>query len=176
MTTAARRLPRPGPEPAPIRDLSQLAPGFRRKWDRVAFNMAGRGMPVRVVETLRTDERQQWLYAMGRTHDDGRGVVTFSETAADTWHAFGLALDAVCAVRRWDARPEFWRALGEECRAEGLTWGGDWNGNGRSDDERFYDAPHVQFGPGMRRSPSVRASQLVSAGGLPAVWAAVGAA
>ena len=26
-----------------------------------------------------------------------------------------------------------------------LRWGGDWNQNGRSDDERFYDGPHFEL-------------------------------
>lgn len=31
----------------------------------------------------------------------------------------------------------------------GLVWGGDWNGNGRSDDERFVDRPHLELPAGV---------------------------
>ncbi len=26
-----------------------------------------------------------------------------------------------------------------------IRWGGDWNGNGKSEDERFYDSPHFEL-------------------------------
>lgn len=26
-----------------------------------------------------------------------------------------------------------------------IRWGGDWNRNGRSDDEKFYDGPHFEL-------------------------------
>ncbi len=26
-----------------------------------------------------------------------------------------------------------------------IRWGGDWNGNGKSDDEKFFDGPHFEL-------------------------------
>jgi hypothetical protein len=115
------------------------------------------------------------LYGFGRTHDDGRGIVTHSRDADETWHGFGLAADVVCARTLYAAPPEFWAALGRACARERLTWGGDWNGDGSSADERFLDRPHIQWGPPMRRSPSPRAARLVEMGGMAALWHEVGA-
>ena len=43
-----------------------------------------RGLDAIVAETLRTDERQEFLYGFGRDYDDGRGIVTHSR-AATSW-------------------------------------------------------------------------------------------
>jgi peptidoglycan LD-endopeptidase CwlK len=170
------RFPHPVPPNVPVqRGLDDLAPGFRDRLHAVVATMRAHGESPLVVETLRTDARQAFLHGFGRLYDDGRGVVTHSRDADETWHGFGLAADLVCATDYWDARPVFWAVLGEAAAVHGLTWGGDWNGNGRSDDERFLDRPHVQFGPPMRRSPSPAAARLRAEGGLPAVWRAVGA-
>ena len=156
--------------------MQGLAPRFREAVERVLERMRADGHDPLVFETLRTEQRQQFIYGFGREYDDGRGVVTHSESAADTWHGYGLAVDIVSASKLWSASKQFWISLGIAVREEGLIWGADWNSNGRSDDERFVDRPHVQWGNGMRRSPSSKAVQLMATGGYQAVWAAVGAA
>ncbi|MCO4101739.1 MAG: M15 family metallopeptidase [Gemmatimonas sp.] len=170
------RLPAPPAEVPVQRSLDGLAPQFRAAVERVVARMRNDGHLPTVFETLRTEQRQSFIYGFGREYDDGRGIVTHSESAVDTWHGYGLAVDIICGVRLWGARPDFWASLGTACRAEGLVWGADWNNNGRTDDERFVDRPHVQWGNGMRRSPSSRAVKLQADGGNEAVWQAVGAA
>jgi hypothetical protein len=172
----AKKLPKPIPAHVPaVRTLDVLAPRFRTALERVLMTLTGIGLTPMVVETLRTSARQQHLYGFGRTHDDGRGIVTHSRDADETWHGFGLAADVVCARTLYAAPPEFWAALGRACARERLTWGGDWNGDGSSADERFLDRPHIQWGPPMRRSPSPRAARLVELGGMAALWKEVGA-
>jgi len=119
-----------------------------------------------IAETLRTDERERWLYGFGREYDDGRGKVTNSEDADESWHAFGLAADIWEVTHLWKAPHSFWTALGEHAEAQGLTWGGRWH---------RADLPHVQFGRPMRVSPSPRAARLQATGGNEAVWREVGA-
>jgi peptidoglycan L-alanyl-D-glutamate endopeptidase CwlK len=170
------RLPAPPAEVPVERSVQGLAPQFRAAVDRVLDRMRADGHDPMVFETLRSDDRQQFIYGFGRDYDDGRGIVTHSESAADTWHGYGLAVDIVCRRTLWGASKQFWIALGVACRHEGLVWGADWNNNGRTDDERFVDRPHVQWGNGMRRSPSSRAQQLMASGGYHAVWQVVGAA
>ncbi len=167
------RLPAPPAEVPVVRTLEGLAPEFRRRLLVVVGDLERAGFDPWIFETLRTHERQTFIHGFGRLYDDGRGIVTQSEDADETWHGFGLAADVISRQHRWDASPAFWRALGAACRTHGLTWGGDWNGNGRSDDERFVDRPHVQFGAPMRRSPSPRAARLLASGGMEAVWAEV---
>jgi len=162
-------------EVATVRALDGLAPRFRSALQRVLLTLEGLGHDPVVIETLRGDARQRFLHGFGRLYDDGRGVVTHSHDADESWHYYGLAADVISSGRRWDAPPPFWAALGRACARDGLTWGGDWNGDGRSRDERFLDRPHLQWGPPMRRSPSPRAARLMELGGAAAVWRAVGA-
>lgn len=166
MTNPAK-LPAP---PAPVaveRSPALLAPRFGMRLAGVLRDLEGQGHTPCIVETMRTDARQAYLYGFGRLYDDGRGIVTHSLDADETWHGFGLAADVVCGIRWWDAPDDFWDALGASARAHGLAWGGDWL--------RFRDRPHLQFGAPMRRSPSPRAARLRLTGGLPAVWREVGA-
>jgi hypothetical protein len=128
-----------------------------------------------VAETLRTDARQQYLFGFGRDYDDGRGVVTHSRTADETWHAFGLAVDVISASKAWDASEQFWSDLEVAAELEGLVSGRDWDGDDATT-EGFIDSPHIQWGKPMRRSPSPRAARLFALGGYQAVWREVGAA
>lgn len=171
----APTLPPPPPEVQRITGLHHLAPRFRAAVETLLEELRGNHWPPLVTETLRTHERQQFLYGFGRQYDDGRGIVTHSQDADETWHGFGLAVDVVHARSYWAAPTEFWEALGAAAARLNLTWGGDWNRNGIRD-ERFPDRPHVQWGPPMRRSPSPRAARLVASGGLHALWQEVGAA
>ena len=156
-------MPAFGVLPIPIavdKRLEGLAPAFRSAIEAVL-----KAVPdAVVVETLRTDARQAYLHGFGRAYDDGRGIVTHSETALDTWHHYGLAADLVHKQSRWGAPASWWQTLGTAARAQGLVWGGDWT---------FRDYPHIQWGAPMRRSPSPSAAALLASGGLPAVWRAV---
>lgn len=167
------RLPR-APKEVPLdRSTDQLAPAFRAALFKVVALLRDDGHDPTIIETLRTQERQSFLYGFGRLYDDGRGIVTNSQDADESWHFYGLAADIVSRVHLWSAPPAFWAALGKHARAHGLTWGGDWNGNGVRD-ERFIDVPHVQWGR-CRLSPSPRAARLWADGGPLALWAEVGA-
>lgn len=155
------------PEVPAIRSLDGLAPVFRQKIEHVIHRLHALGRDATIAESLRTDERQAYLYGFGREYDDGRGIVTNAPTGNSGWHKFGLAVDIISASERWNAPASFWSMLGVCARSEGLAWGGDW--------KTFPDRPHVQFGPPMRRSPSIRARELYLNGGIEAVWAEVGA-
>jgi hypothetical protein len=158
----------PHPEPPPIDTLDDLAPGFVAKALRVEAAMQAIGWHICRRETLRTAERQSWLYGFGRTWDDGRGIVTYAPTALHGWHFFGLAIDYGDSRYEGGSEPEAFFADLESCAvAEGLVSGSDWHRK---------DEPHVQFGPGMKVTPSEEAAALLASGGLSAVWAAVGAA
>lgn len=148
-------------------------PEFRAAVERVLAKMRSAGLAPLVYETTRTDARQLFLYGFGRDYDDGRGIVTRSRTAEDTYHGYGLAVDIVCAKKMWDAPGYFWETLGKFAREEGLLWGDDWDNDGipveRDSNEHLSDKPHVQY-PHLR-SPSETAKQLRAAGKLSEVWA-----
>jgi len=168
------KLPAPMPEVSVQHDVALLAPKFRAAVDRVMADMRAWGYTPRVFETMRSDARQQYLYGFGRTYDDGRGIVTNSPTVNDTWHGFGLAVDIVCERTLWSASRDFWQVLGCSARRHKLVWGGDWNSDWSSSDERFADLPHIQWG-GMRRSPSSQASIIVSQHSMTELWRTIGA-
>lgn len=141
-----------------IADRAHLAPRFRVKVDAVLIRMQALGWPAVVRETLRLPALQHHYFAAGTSAADD---------VLASWHAYGLAVDVVHATQLWDAPAAFWQALGACAEAEGCAWGGRWR--------HPTDSPHLQFGPGMRVSPSDRARTLRAHGGNYAVWEAVGA-
>lgn len=142
------------PEPPAICSIADLAPRFVG-----ALVSVFPDLPDLLAETLRTDQRQRWLYGFGRSYDDDRGIVTFASTANNGWHKFGLAVDF------HDERLVAKHAV--ELRAAGLELGMDWR--------KIKDMPHVQWG-GMRASPDASIVNLCSTGGNQAVWQLVKAA
>jgi len=165
-------LPKPPTEVPVQKGMDGLAPRFRARVEAIVQGMRDAGYDPVVFETLRTHERQRFLYGFGRDYDDGRGVVTHSSDSDETWHGFGLAVDVVSRSRLWQAPEEFWKKLHQLVRANGCVSGADWDNDGVMDD---WDKPHFQWGPPMRRSPSPRAARLQSEGGNEAVWREVGA-
>jgi hypothetical protein len=165
-TDTRRRFGTIPPEPPPMRSLNDLAPKFQRALERALDQLRGLGFTPQVVETLRTADRQRWLYGFGRDYSDGRGIVTHSQDGDETWHFYGLAADVICAKRGYNATKAFWDAAERAYERQGLAWGGLWT---------FVDKPHVQWGAPMRRSPSPRAARLYAEGGLLRVWQEVGA-
>lgn len=157
-------------EPPRITSLGECCPRLQRDIPQVLAALAARGYRSIVRESLRTDERQQWLHGFGRLYDDDRGIVTNASTARDGWHFFGCAVDIVHALLEDQAPAAYWDALAEIAESFGLAAGRRWvdmqHGEG--------DRPHVQLGAPMRRSPSPAAIALYENGGNAAVWAEVG--
>ena len=169
--------------PKPIRNvpvqntLNGLAPKFKAALLAMCDGVEKEtGVRPLIFETLRTTARQRHIYGFGRTWDDGRGIVTHSRDADDSWHfeKFGLAADLIHPALRWNAPASFWVAIGKHAHLNGLTWGGDWDGNPATRNG-FTDVPHVQWGR-CRRSPSPSARRIADDQGTPALWREVGAA
>lgn len=160
------RLPKPPAEVPVCRELAVLAPRFRLALARALAEMHRLGFDPIVAETLRTPERQRFLYGFGRLYDDGRGIVTKAPTAEQSWHGYGLAADVISASRKWGASAAFWQTLRAAAEGEGLVSGAAWP---------MADKPHVQWGAPMRKSPSPRAAVLRDTQGIEALWREVGA-
>jgi hypothetical protein len=151
------------PEVPRIYTLDDLNPSFRADVEAILAEISHE----RVFETLRTDERQAFLYGFGRLYDDGRGPVTKAATARDGWHMYGLAVDIVeNDATPWVAPMAFWQSLGLAAEKRGCVWGGRW---------KRVDLPHVQKG-GIPKSPGPRQWDAYLRGGLPQVWADLGIA
>lgn len=153
-------------EPPRSANLDECAPKFAEKIRQLVARLESQGYDPLVYEVMRTDERCAWLYGFGRDYDDGRGIVTHAASGERSWHRYGLAVDIVSRSLAWNAPDGFWAALRTEAAALGLESGGAW---------KMADRPHVQWGHPMRTTPSARAGELFESGGLPAVWAEVGA-
>ncbi len=74
------------------RDLAHLHPYMRQRVQQVLQQMDAEGLGFRIFEAYRSPERQQWLFAQGRTRPGGK--VTNAE-AWKSFHQFGLAVDLV---------------------------------------------------------------------------------
>lgn len=114
------------------RSLLALVPAFREKVTTLLERMRARGLRPLVWETYRSPERA------ARLAGQGTGI-------ALSMHSLGLAVDIVDAVKRWDASPAFWAALGAEATLLGLEWGG--NDSWKTVKRPLGDRPHVQAGP-----------------------------
>ena len=84
----------------PIKDMKELAPVFRRRFEAWVLEankvLALKGLVVRVTETYRSAERQDYLYALGRNSKgqviDAKQVVTYTQ---DSSHEYRIAADWV---------------------------------------------------------------------------------
>jgi D-alanyl-D-alanine dipeptidase len=126
----------------PDRDLSKLDRTLRRKLEAVLCNLAGHGVKLFVTEGYRTVERQQWLYAQGRTRK-GPIVTKCDGVHNKSAHQSGRAADI--AFRGGKLYPPgdspAWKLLASSAKAHGLVWGGTW---------KFADRPHLEL-PGADR-------------------------
>ena len=91
-----------------------------------------------ITEGLRTSERQKELVAKG-----------LSKTMKSK-HITGDAIDVVPYPVDWNDWKKFQKineAFKAAATASGVRyrWGGDWNSNGSSKDERFLDGPHFEL-------------------------------
>lgn len=162
----------------PDRDPGKLAPLFAATIKaaleecRQTAAPGGEGfLDAKVFEALRSNERQAWLYAQGRTRPGDK--VTNAKTATTSWHGYGLAVDVVHTTKLWnpygsnEAMNEKWfRAVAAVFKKHGCNWGGDW---------QHPDTPHMQWGK-CTASPTSGVIALYNAADLKPVWAKVLAA
>ena len=135
-----------------IRDMRRLAPEVQGVFGEWLRRCNQRGVQVLIYETLRTQERQDKLYALGRT-EPGR-IVT---NAKRSNHQDGRAVDAVpweayLAQREIETRLDWkpfesrtiermfreskdrslldrhWRVMADTAAELGIDWAGDWDG------------------------------------------------
>ena len=124
-----------------------LHPDLVAKLTRVFAAMHALGYPMRLIEGVRSAERQQALYAQGRTKPgkivtNCDGVVKKSNHQAKD-DGFGHAVDCAFLDDPHTPRDETydesmpWNAYGALAEAVGLAWGGRWKDP--------YDRPHVEL-------------------------------
>lgn len=82
--------------------------------------MEAQGFDPKQFETLRTKERQQFLFSIGRTRQKNRRPVTYIDGITRTsMHQRGKACDIISKSRWWDW-PAFYKALKREAKKEDM--------------------------------------------------------
>jgi hypothetical protein len=110
----------------PDRDFDHLFPAFRSAYQQVLRRMWElTGHEWHMMEGYRSQERQAWLYASGRTRPGP--IVT--KKAHASWHAAGLAADSapIKNGQAWYGAPRHWwellRQVGREHGLINPAWG-----------------------------------------------------
>lgn len=152
-----------------IRSLNLLYPPFRDLVEHGLKLARLTGLQVHVFESYRTFDRQEDLYAQGRTTE---GRVVTRARPGESWHNYGLAVDlvfdgsAASGIQwSWDGdhvgdRAGDYARLGAIMTSTGINWLG-------AAGSSFFETPHFEKNWGLSL-PIAR--ELHRVGGLPAVW------
>lgn len=109
-------------------DWSKLHPLLRDSVQEILAQCKDADMPFQLFEGYRTPERQQYLYAQGRTR---RGQIVTKSKPWQSYHQYGLAVDIVLKIDNdwcWSAKGElrdYWNSLAliaEKYGLEGLSY------------------------------------------------------
>lgn len=108
---------------------------------RLVESLVEDGYDITVIEGHRTQEKQDEYFRTGKSKlkwPDGKHCATPSN-----------AVDIMENPIDWNDRKRieaFAKVVLFRAQALGLKirWGGDWNQNGKSDDEKFFDGPHFE--------------------------------
>lgn len=94
-----------------------------------------KGYAIKITEGYRTFERQNELYAKGRT---AAGAIVTNAKGGESLHNYGVAFD-ICfvGINPYPSKAETWKAVAEIAEKLGFTWGGNW--------DMFMDKPHFEL-------------------------------
>ncbi|WP_375416781.1 M15 family metallopeptidase [uncultured Hymenobacter sp.] len=105
------------------------------------------GVPI-ITECYRSPERQDELYAQGRSTPGA--IVTYKRGGESNHNrrptpAIDVAFQLEDGSVSWSGLllSKFARLM--RYADKRVRWGGDWDGDGRSDDEKFLDMPHFEL-------------------------------
>lgn len=124
LPAAAPQLPPAPPVESRDRSMAKLHPVVRDKVEQLLARTHDAAAPFHVFETFRTPERQNSLYASGRTQP---GPIVTRARAWQSPHQYGVAADIVLFINNqwsWETRGALahrWTDLHTEARALGLT-------------------------------------------------------
>lgn len=122
------------------RDINKLNPKTKLACEYLLKACEAAGLKVIVTETLRTTERQQYLYAQGRTRA-GNIVTNCDGVKNKSIHQFGNAFDVCQNIKGKEYELSVINQIGALGQKIGLEWGGSWKG--------FVDSPHFQLNDGV---------------------------
>jgi peptidoglycan L-alanyl-D-glutamate endopeptidase CwlK len=115
-------------EPIRSSDPTLLHPVFREKASQLLIQLAAEQIPFRLFEGFRSPQRQQYLYAQGRTRP---GAIVTKAGPWTSYHQYGLAGDFVLFEHgqwSWDTagpKTAWWKrlsAIGKQLGLEPLSF------------------------------------------------------
>ena len=114
------------------RDINELTPVAQQACKLFLERCAEKGLKVRITETYRSQERQNYLYEQGRTRPGNK--VTWTKNSR---HTSRRAWDICQNVKGKEyADSGFFKACGQIAKELGITWGGTW---------KQADTPHFEI-------------------------------
>ena len=117
------------------RDINELTPAAQQACKLFLERCAEKGLKVRITETYRSQERQNYLYEQGRTRPGNK--VTWTKNSR---HTSRRACDICQNIKGKEyADSGFFKACGQIAKELGITWGGTW---------KQADTPHFEIGRG----------------------------
>jgi hypothetical protein len=117
------------------RKLADLNIHVRNLAEQLILKCKEQGIVIIPVQTLRTIEEQNKLYAQGRTI---AGKIVTNAKGGASYHNYGLAFDvAVVENGKINWTPVLYDKVGEIGKSIGLEWGGDF--------KKIKDKPHFQY-------------------------------
>ena len=114
--------------------LTKLEPSVKKKVKLLISKAQKAGIDLRIIESHRDCQRQNELYAQGRTSP---GNIVTNAKCGQSSHNYQLAVDV---AEYKDGKPWWnstnWEQIGRIGESVGLEWGGRWTS--------FIDKPHFQ--------------------------------
>lgn len=115
-----------------IKDMSALTPKAQEACKLFLSECENQGLKVRITETYRSQERQNDLYAQGRTK--AGQIVTWTKKSR---HTSRRAWDICQDIKGQEySDSAFFAQCGEIAKGLGITWGGTW---------KIPDKPHFEI-------------------------------
>lgn len=122
------------------RDLNELHPKVKVLAEALISECKKQNILIGISETYRTVERQDYLYAQGRTRP-GRIVTHSKGSTMSSYHQWRLAFDVYHNKRGDEYNSLILSKVGAIGQNLGLEWGGSWS--------KFRDTPHFQYTFGL---------------------------
>ena len=114
------------------KDISELTPAAQTACRLFLDKCKAAGLNVRITETYRSQERQNYLYEQGRSRKGN--IVTWTKNSR---HTSRRAWDICKDVKGQEYSDSgFFKACGDIAKSLGITWGGTW---------KQADTPHFEI-------------------------------
>lgn len=122
------------------RNVNELHPKLKELAEKLVEECKKQNIPIIVTETYRSVERQDYLYAQGRTRS-GAIITNAKGIEMSSYHQWRLAFDVCVNIKGKEYDPVLLAKIGAMGQRLGLEWGGGWSG--------FKDSPHFQYTFGL---------------------------